>query len=353
MHWAFFLKEARKKMISSGMHEYMRVRQYIVDMCHHMVDAEHPLPSERQISEQFHVSRSTARRALSDLVEAHYLIKSPKRGYFVNPSNFGRFQGKIIGFVNYDSMSAFISGSELQALAALYAEAAKFPVAIQSILCPNPAQLAEDLRKGALDGVLWYSVPDNRISCYNQLVRSGIPTVAIFQGGREPEIGGDYIYLDHRGEEYLQTRYLLERGAKRIIFPRLPEESFSEGYFKAYREAGLTPDEEWLFSETSFAADLPDYIRNGGIDGIICRYTNCTEALAFAHENNIAVPEKLQIITGTSIWSGTATRTLKPYQKMFRLCLKQLWERMNGRERPPMQINSLEWSVVSGTTTKE
>ena len=100
-------------MISSGMHEYMRVRQYIVDMCHHMVDAEHPLPSERQISEQFHVSRSTARRALSDLVEAHYLIKSPKRGYFFNLNNFGRFQGKIIGFVNYDSMSAFISGSEL------------------------------------------------------------------------------------------------------------------------------------------------------------------------------------------------------------------------------------------------
>lgn len=340
-------------MISSGMHEYMRVRQYIVDMCHHMVDAEHPLPSERRISERFHVSRSTVRRALSDLVEAHYLIKSPKRGYFFNPNYFGRFQGKIIGFVNYDSMSAFISCSELQALAALYAEAAKFPVAVQNILCPSPDQLADDLRKGALDGVLWYTVPDKQWSCYEQLIHSGIPTVAVFQGGREPETDGDYIYLDHRREVYLQTRYLLERGAKRILFPRLLEASLLEGYFKAYREAGLTPDEDWLFSETSFAADLPDYIRSGGIDGIICRYTNCTEALAFARENNIAVPEKLQIITGTSIWSSTATRTLKPFQKLFRLCLKQLWERMNGRERPPMQINSLEWSVISGTTTRE
>lgn len=339
-------------MISSGMHEYMKVRQYIVDMCHH-TDSDHALPSERQISELFHVSRSTVRRALSDLVNAHYLLKCPKRGYFVNSSRSGRFQGKIIGVVSYDSMHVFIANSDLLAFSSLYSEAQRYPVAIQNILCPSPEKLADDIQKGALDGVLWYSVPDSLMDCYEELVRSGIPMVAIFQGEREPETEGDYLYLDHRRETYAQTRYLLEHGAKRILFPQLEETSYIEAYRMACRDAGVKLEEEWIYPENSFADMLPELYERWKFDGVICRYGCFHETMDFARKRGIAIPEELQVVTGISLWSDSATQTRKPFQKMFRLCLRQLWGRMNGKRLEPMHINSLEWSVIPGTTTRK
>lgn len=337
-------------MISSGMHEYMKIRQYIVNLCHQS-DPRHALPSERQISERFHVSRSTVRRALCDLVNAHYLLKCPKRGYFVNRFRPGMFQGKIIGLVSYNSMNVFVS--DLRVYAALYSEAQKYPVAIQNILCPNPERLADDILKGALDGILWYSVPEPLMEIYEKLVRSGIPMVAIFQGEHEPETKGDYLYLDHRREIYAQTRYLLEHGAERILFPRLEENSYIDAYRKAYREAGLKEEEDWIYPEESFSDLLPELYDRWKFDGAICRYEAFHEILTFAEKRRIVVPEDLQIVTGTSLWSTAATQTRKPFQKMFHLCFRQLWNRMNGKTHESMQINSLEWTVIPGKTTRK
>jgi len=336
------------------MHEYMKVRQYIVDMSHH-TDADHALPSERQISEMYHVSRSTVRRALSDLVEANYLIKCPKRGYFVCNSRIDVFKGKIIGLVIKDFMSAFISDSDLCALANIYSEAGKYPVAVQSIICSNPEQLVSDIQNSTLDGILWYGVPDRMFSYYEQLVRTGIPMAAVFQGVCEPETEGDYIYLDHRKEAYAQTRYLLERGAERILFPDLPDASSFciDGYLKAYDAFGIKPNREWIFPENFFASILPELYDRWKFDGIVCRFDEICHILDFAKQHNIAVPGDLQIITGASAFSGSATHTLKPFRKIFQLCFKLLWARMNGTFRKQMKINSLEWSIIPGTTTQD
>lgn len=334
------------------MHEYMKVRQYIVDMSHH-TDADHALPSERQISEMYRVSRSTVRRALSDLVAAHYLIKCPKRGYFVSNGRIDMFKGKIIGLVIKDSMNAFISDSDLSALANIYSEANKYPVAVQSIICPNPEQFASDIQNSTLDGILWYGVPDRMFPYYEQLVQIGIPMAAVFQGEREPETGGDYIYLDHRKESYVQTCYLLERGVKRILFPDLPSAPFcADGYLRAYNAFGIKPEPDWIFPEDSFASVLPELYDRWRFDGVICRFGEICSIQDFAKLRNIAVPEELQIITGASSSSDSATRTQKPFQKIFQLCFRQLWGRMNGKNRKQMKINSLEWSVIPGTTTQ-
>ena len=340
-------------MISSGIHEYMKVRQYIVDMSHHS-DTEHALPSERKISEMYRVSRSTVRRALSDLVKAHYLIKCPKRGYFVNSHRIGLFNGKIIGLIMHDSMNAFVSASELETLANLYTEAAIYPVAIQNIICPNPEQLAVDIQNSTLDGILWYGVPDHLRSCCEQLRQTGIPVCALFQGNSEPETDGDYIYLDHRRESRLQTRYLLKRGARTVLFPDLPKtDSFVQGYFQALDEFGIKPERSCIFSEATFAQDLPDLYRKLRFDGVVCRYSQINDVLQFAKAENLSVPDDLQIITGTSPFSGSATRTLKPFSRIFRLMFRQLWNRMNGKAQKTLKLNSLEWSLISGNTTRE
>ena len=340
-------------MISSGIHEYMKVRQYIVDMSHHS-DTEHALPSERKISELYRVSRSTVRRALSDLVKAHYLIKCPKRGYFVNRKRIDLFNGKIIGLIMHDSMNAFISASELETLASLYTEAAKYPVAIQNIICPNPEQLAADIQNSTLDGILWYGIPDHLRSCCELLRQTGIPVCALFQGNSEPDTDCDYIYLDHRRESHLQTRYLLERGAKTILYPDLPEtDSFVQGYFQALAEYGIKPERRCIFSEATFAQDLPSLYRELHFDGVLCRFSQVNDVLQFAKNEHLSVPDNLQIITGTSPFSGSATRTLKPFQKIFRLMFRQLWNRMNGKPQKSLKLNSLEWSVIPGNTTRE
>ena len=98
---------------------------------------------------------------------------------------------------------------------------------------------------------------------------------------------------------------------------------------------------------------LPELYERWKFDGVICRYGCFHETMDFARKRGIAIPEELQVVTGISLWSDSATQTRKPFQKMFRLCLRQLWGRMNGKRLEPMHINSLEWSVIPGTTTRK
>lgn len=69
----------------------------------------------------------------------------------------------------------------------------------------------------------------------------------VFFGRRLPGSGTDSVVCDDQGGGLLATRYLLERGHRRILFlngdPRISSaQERQQGYFDALREAGLSPE---------------------------------------------------------------------------------------------------------------
>lgn len=98
-------------MAGSNIHEYIKLRQYFINLTLR-ADPENPLPSERTLAEMFGVARKTVRRALEDMVRDHYLIKRPRRGYFVNPFSMRADERrmKIIGLLHRNGMHAIQRG---------------------------------------------------------------------------------------------------------------------------------------------------------------------------------------------------------------------------------------------------
>ena len=94
-------------MAPSNIHEYIKLRQHFINLTLH-ADPECPLPSERTLAETFGVARKTVRRALEDMVAGNYLIKRPRRGYFVNPLSMREDERrqKIVGLLFRNGMHA-------------------------------------------------------------------------------------------------------------------------------------------------------------------------------------------------------------------------------------------------------
>ena len=110
-------------MAPSNIHEYIKLRQHFINLTLH-ADPECPLPSERTLAETFGVARKTVRRALEDMVAGNYLIKRPRRGYFVNPFSMREDERrqKIVGLLFRNGMHALYNREDACFMEAFFRE---------------------------------------------------------------------------------------------------------------------------------------------------------------------------------------------------------------------------------------
>jgi len=83
------------------------------------LDPHGPVPSERVLSERYHVSRMTARHALETLVLEGYLYRSPRRGTFVAEP---RLRFSVGSFTRIMSEADHLPGTEVLAASTLDAD---------------------------------------------------------------------------------------------------------------------------------------------------------------------------------------------------------------------------------------
>jgi DNA-binding GntR family transcriptional regulator len=69
------------------------------------------LPSERQLAEQFSVSRQTVRRALAELAEAHLIVSRPGLGTYVATRPVGEAPHLLMSFTEMGSARGLRAGS--------------------------------------------------------------------------------------------------------------------------------------------------------------------------------------------------------------------------------------------------
>ncbi|UKI30133.1 MAG: GntR family transcriptional regulator [Lentisphaeria bacterium] len=170
-------------MPASNIHEYIKLRQHFINLTLH-ADPESPLPSERTLAETFGVARKTVRRALEDMVAGNYLIKRPRRGYFVNPLSMREDERrqKIIGLLFRNGMHALYNREDACFMEAFFREIRRHDACVQLIMTSGTEMIYNDIVNSGLDGLVWLGVPPGHIAVFERIHREGVlPIVGFFR----------------------------------------------------------------------------------------------------------------------------------------------------------------------------
>jgi DNA-binding LacI/PurR family transcriptional regulator len=240
------------------------------------------LPPERQLSDEYGVSRITAIKSLDMLELDGYVERRQGRGTFAldrrardsSPEPAG---GPLLAFVSPEPLTgpgdiasfptAYITNVLTGVLSACghHGFSLLFPRFVRSsddeIAAINDA-LAHEAR-----GILLYAWPDyDNVAFIRDLRAGGLPIVLVDR--YYPQVDTDYVVFDDIRASFELTQRLIERGHRRIAF--VPSRELVPttlrdrviGYRQAIEAAGLGLDEDMIWVDMAEMIDSPDPSQN-------------------------------------------------------------------------------------------
>lgn len=346
------------------------------------------LPSEKELVEQFNVSRITAKKALNKLASEGYIIRRPGKGSFVakdfvidekfvkNRANVLNVGAPVIGLIITDFSESYGVGlvagiedklSELNGYLVLkrsFGEKEKEEEAIRSLL------------KMGVNGIILLAVQGEHYS-YEilRLVLDSFPLVLVDR--RLPGIQAAVVCSDNVAAAKKATDYLLDLGHTSIAFLSPPPldtstiEDRIEGFIKSHANRGVMVDRAlWCNDLTS---TLPGHFKLANIEQdkkkIISLLKNNPNITAiFAVEYNIAliakeaikeigkkIPEDISIICFDGprcrIGNSFFTHIRQDEERMGRIAVEILYDQISGKENKSK--NLLDTRLVVGASTSK
>lgn len=229
------------------------------------------LPSEKELSEQYHVSRITSKKAIEMLAEGGLAIRMPGKGSFVSDKNLaaegyapGRKEAaqNMIGVI----LDGFGPSFGCQLLGSIEEECQR--QGFSMVLHCSYGKMEEEtkaiaqMRQMGVSGILIMCVHDeNYNASILQMVVEHFPVVTIDR--QLKGIPVSFVGTDNETAARELAGYLLDEGYKKICFvkPSAVETSTVQdrmnGFKMAYNERGMVADESlWI---TDVKATLPMY----------------------------------------------------------------------------------------------
>lgn len=164
--------------------EYMKIRQYIVDLIMSHPDVNKRIMSERELSRKFNVTRMTVRGALRTLMDDGWLYVKPGQGMFIKPDimrNWPICEQKFykIMVILRDGKMVYLDGFFMGINEKLCASFKNLPVLLQNVnLISEPGQTLEEIKMYYPDGIIWVRPPDGMKSVIDEL-RKDIPVCVV------------------------------------------------------------------------------------------------------------------------------------------------------------------------------
>lgn len=256
--------------------EYMRVRQYVVDlvMSHH--DADERIMSERELCKKLNVARITARRALKGLIEDEWIYVKRGKGMFINvekslnsPSSVKKFY-KIMIIWN-DGKMIYIDGFQIDIMEHLCATFKRKPVLLQTInLLSENRQTLDELKMYHPDGIIWIRPPAKMNSVITDM-RKDIPVCVVGKLAKKDDFA---VSSDYYAAGRLAASWFLKQKCKRPAFVWQESKSkvkltLLQGWMDEFAESKVVFDHDLIASGSN--KDIVNEVKRvskNGIDGI-------------------------------------------------------------------------------------
>lgn len=208
------------------------------------------LPTERELQEQFKVSRGTVRRSLALLIESGWAESSPNRGVRAKMGPVA-IKNAIVAYVDH---LGSVRKSLFFALGRLLQENGFHLVHVDSATKGTEGALEYAAEEGFAAAVVWSKTGFPEAERVKAVQRK-MPVIAVDHGLRN--VPTDLVVCDNHEGARMAVGHLAKQGRKRIaisgMFDNLDvnHERFS-GYIQALFDNGLEPNtEDFLFTMTS------------------------------------------------------------------------------------------------------
>lgn len=262
---------------------YMQIKDFLLEkITSGQVQVEDKLPSEKELSEQFSVSRITVRKALTELEEEKYIYRAPGRGTFVMSQTpvqeANAFPGraadaKMVGVIMCHLDSPFQIALFKAIESHLRQHGLQMCFGLSNGDIETEKQLIGRMQQQGIDGLVLYPVDG---FFYNekvlQLTIDGFPVVLVDR--YLPGIDACCVYSDDHHGGFQIGEYLAGRGHKNVaVITMNPKQTIClinriEGFCEGMMKNGvLQPNEQGLFDIVNSAVsnDKLQYEKNVGL----------------------------------------------------------------------------------------
>jgi len=248
------------------MHEYMKIRQYVIDKIRKHPSTDERIMSERELCKKFSVTRPTVRYALKGLIDDGYLCVRHGVGMFINPEksrNYGYAYRKsyTVMVIVANGRHADIDGFYMAMLEQVFHVFRSLPInlRITDLDTSDAEDAIPQLSSHEVDAILWIWPESQSWKIIKRLQKDRL----VYTVGDAPMGIRCHVTADYEKAGYLAASWFIRNGRKRIGFVGAVRDSavrnvFYQGWQMAFKEAGIPFDEKRV---VALAEDVPERIR--------------------------------------------------------------------------------------------
>jgi DNA-binding LacI/PurR family transcriptional regulator len=333
------------------------------------------LPTEEALSEQYHCSRPTLRKAVAELKQAGYLASVKGSGVYIHaPSEPAVSRGKLLGIV-FPNMGPGYFFDPFSNQLAQGASENGYSLVWGGYISPKSENLKLDIlqicelyRMQKIEGLFFapfeYHASGDLINeeILRVISNAQIPIVLVDSNNKAYPAPCDFdlVSMDHMQAAYIITGHLIEQNRKRIAFAASPHSHHSVklrlmGCREALVDRGLDTAPVLEFS----GEDLPSlsrFIKSKKTDAILCandftamRLINSLEKLGLKIPQDLAVAG-FDNLSKALPFSRSITSIEQPVRDISLAALSLMIERTANPQKPVSQM-IFPGKLIIGDTT--
>ena len=317
--------------------------------------------SERLLTEKFHISRISVRKAISELIEENYLYTIPGKGTFVKgltseytpPSRRTYNLGYILcgtprSMIQVPYFAHIIQGAEKECLKHNY----HLLVSTTSHTWgPGGKGLPSMIQQGKVDGVILEGIDLDSWLEINKAIPSLIISNYICEPNKLPNVDTlDYVAANNLGAVRNVLEYLKSRGHKKIgfIYQHLSHSTFAErlqGFTSGITSLRLRTRDRWIASGSSGDEAISKILSSGDIPTAVVagNDTLAMDAMNECRKQGLNVPDDISLVgfddIETSPWSQPPLTTVRVLtEEMGKQAARRLIEKIEASGSVPTHI---------------
>lgn len=294
--------------------KYMAVVNWVLEQIHDgTIRVGDKLPSENELSIQFHLSRQTVRHAIDVLEQQKMLTRVQGSGTYVGGSGRSVRQEKHLNIAVISTyVDSYIFPAVLKGIERVLSKAGyTMQVAFTGNRIEREREVLDKiLEKGLIDGLIVEpaksALPNPNLHYYRKLMEQQIPV--LFFNSRYPELDLPCVALHDTLIGRKAAEYLIHAGHREIggIFKCDDGQGHLRylGFVRGLENAGLPMDRRkivWIDSESQKDLEVwADYLfqRLEGCTGLVCYNDEVAYLLSgICLKRGIRIPEDLSLIS--------------------------------------------------------